>query len=116
MVVYIILALLEKVAGLVFSPNNLVAVIQSLCILSAGLFGFITAGLLGKRKVRTGFFWGNSWPGCLFLGIGLTAFSLLRMLQTALSFQAYMILVFLSLFFLAGLVIEYVTRKKILVS
>jgi len=116
MIVYITLFLLEKLAGFVFGPQNLITTVKDISILSAGLFGFISAVLLGTGKVRTGFFWGNSWPGCLSLGIGLTSYAFLRMFQTALSFQVYMVLVVLTLFFLAGLVIEYLTRKKIMIS
>lgn len=116
MILYIFLFLLEKLIGLITGPENIIATVKDICILAAGLFGFLTAALLGLNKVRSGFFWGNSWPGCLSLGVGLTSYSLLRMFQTALSFPVYMVLVVLTLFFLVGLVIEYRTRKKILIS
>jgi|GEM_PF-5726826 len=116
MIVYIVLFLLEKLVGLITGPLNVISTVKDLCILAAGLFGFLTAILLGFEKVRGGFFWGNSWPGCLSLGIGLTSYALLRMFQTVLSFQVYMVLVVLTLFFLVGLVMEYRTRKKIMIS
>ncbi|HKJ69452.1 MAG TPA: hypothetical protein VKA68_15955 [bacterium] len=113
MLCYVVLFAAELVISvLTESADAMIAFVRHMLILAAGIFGLISSLLLGARKVPRGKIWGNSPAGCAFIGLGLTAFGLLNVLQTGIPFGIYFILLILSLLFLVGLAIEYRTREQ----